>query len=105
MPRLPDDGAAAAPPRRRDGRSDPATQWLVEGLIPRGAIVAIADLDDGSPEHILADGCFDVVLYLHDRGAMDTRTVLFSAHWRDGLVPGWEPPAPFWIRQGPCGWG
>jgi hypothetical protein len=24
--------------------------------------------------------------------------VLLTVLWRDGLMPGYEPPAPFWIR-------
>jgi hypothetical protein len=73
------------------------TDWLIEGLIPAGAIVTIADLDDPTPEELLARG-FDVVIYLHGRGAMDGGPVLQSVHWRDGLAPGHEPPAPFWIQ-------
>jgi hypothetical protein len=74
------------------------TRWLVEGLIPAGAIVTFADLDDPPPQELLARG-IDVVLYVHDRGPASERPVLFSCHWREGLVPGHEPPKPFWIKR------
>jgi hypothetical protein len=64
-----------------------AARWLIEGLIPAGAVVGIADLGDGSPEDILALG-FDVVIYLHGRGEMDDGPVLLDVRWRPGLVQG-----------------
>ena len=78
------------------------THWLVEGLIPTGATVAVADLDDPEPSELIAQG-FDVVLYLHSRGAMDDGPVLLRAVWRPGLVPGQQPPAPFRVRLTPAG--
>jgi hypothetical protein len=78
--------------------SAPQREWIVKGLIPAGAVVAIADLDDPSPDEILAAGC-DVVLLLHDRGAIDDRPVLFEVRWRPGLMPGHKPPDPFCIRR------
>lgn len=85
-----------------DARAIELGGWLVEGLIPAGAIAALADLDDPSPSTLLAAG-FDVVLRLHARGEMTGGPVLLSCHWRRGLVPGCEPPEPSWIRQGPEG--
>lgn len=70
--------------------------WLVTGLIPRGATVAIADTEDGTPEEVLARG-YDVVLHLSEYELVD-HPVLLTVLWRDGLVPGCEPPAPMWIR-------
>jgi hypothetical protein len=71
-------------------------------LIPAGAIVAIADLDDPEPAELLRRG-FDVVLYLYGRGAMDDGSILLRAVWRPGLVPGRRPPAPFRVRLTPAG--
>lgn len=71
--------------------------WLVDGLIPAGAIVAVADLDDPPPSALIAGGA-DVVMLLHDRGAIGGEPVQLSVHWRPGLVPGHQPPPPLWIR-------
>jgi hypothetical protein len=70
-------------------------QWLVDGLVPRGALVAIADVSDGTPEDVLARG-YDVVMHL---GAVQlgVAPVLLTVVWRPGLVPGCQPPAPFWV--------
>lgn len=76
------------------------TRWLLEGAIPAGAIVGITDLDDPEPAELIARG-FDVVMRLHGRGEMLDGPVLLSWHWREGLVPGHEPPAPIWIRREP----
>jgi hypothetical protein len=85
-----------------DTRSLPGA-WVIEGLLPTGIVAALCDLDDPSTQTLLENG-FDVVLRLHGRGAMDDAPVLFSAHWRDGLVPGVEPLVPFWVRFDPaCG--
>jgi hypothetical protein len=72
------------------------TGWLVDGLIPAGALVTIVDCDDGTPQDALARG-FDVVIHL-GRSRLDDEPTLVTVFWRDGLVPGREPPAPFWIR-------
>jgi hypothetical protein len=72
------------------------SDWLVEGLIPTGALVTVADVDDGTPEDVLTQG-WDVVIHL-GRRELDDEPVLLTVLWRDGLVPGHEPPAPFWIR-------
>lgn len=76
-------------------------EWVIDGVVPAGVIAALADLDDPSPATLLENG-FDVVLRMHARGAMDDAPVLFSTHWRDGLLPGVEPPAPFWVRFDPA---
>jgi hypothetical protein len=78
------------------------TRWLVEGLIPKGAVVAVTDLDDPEPAELIRRGV-DVVLFLHGRGAMREAPVLLAVHWRAGLVPEHEPPKPFWIRPGSKG--
>jgi hypothetical protein len=75
-------------------------EWVIEELLPTGVIAALADLDDPSPATLLENG-FDVVLHFAAAGAMDERPVLLTVHWRDGLVPGVEPPAPFWVRFDP----
>jgi hypothetical protein len=80
-----------------DTRNLPAGDWLLEGAIPSGTVAALADLDDPGTKTLLAAG-FEVVLRLHDRGAMEDGPVRVSIHWRQGLVPGRQPPAPFWIR-------
>jgi hypothetical protein len=72
------------------------TRWLIEGLVPAGAIVGIADAEDGTPQEILDQG-FDVVLHLSEH-ELTTGPVLMTVLWRDGLVPGRRPPAPFWVR-------
>lgn len=92
-----DAGKRTSGPGDRDTTA-PARGWLIEGLIPAGVVFTVADLDDPPPDEIIAAG-FDVVLYLHDRGAIDELPVLLSVHWRPGLMPGLEPPAPFWIRR------
>jgi hypothetical protein len=74
------------------------TRWLVENLIPEGALVAITDLDDPEPDKLIRQG-IDVVIFLHERGAISAMPVLLSVHWRAGLAPGHEPPEPFWIRR------
>ncbi len=79
-----------------DTRHNPGG-WLLEGAVPKGTLAAFADQDDGSPEALLAQG-YDVVLYMHGRGAMEDRPVRFEVLWRDGLRPGESPPAPFWVR-------
>lgn len=77
----------------------PARAWIIEGIVPAGAVVAITDLDDPPPDELIAGGV-DVVLRLHDRGEMsDDQPVLLSAHWRPGLWPGEKPPAPIWVRH------
>ncbi len=81
-----------------DTRNHEPGGWLVDGLIPTGTIAALADLDDPSPKTLLAAG-FDVVVRVHDRGKTSDGPILLSCHWRRGLVPGREPPEPFWIRQ------
>lgn len=71
--------------------------WLVRDMIPAGAIVMVADLDDPAPDALLRRGA-DVVIRLHGRGAMDDAPVQVRVHWRPALVPGHHPPTPFWIR-------
>ena len=74
--------------------------WLIEGLLPSGALATVADLDDPEPDELLASG-LDVVLLLHDSGDQAFHSgapILFEVRWRDGLVPGHEPPPPFWVR-------
>jgi hypothetical protein len=73
----------------------PQDEWLIEGVVPRGVMFAIADVSDGMPEEILARG-YDVVMHL---GAvkLGAEPVLMTVVWRDGLVPGMEPPEPFWV--------
>lgn len=73
-----------------------SVEWLFEGLVPRGAIVAIADVEDGTPEQVLARG-HDVVLHLSKR-ELTHEPVLMTVVWRDGLAPGHRPPDPFWLR-------
>lgn len=78
------------------------TDWLIEGLVPAGALVTVADLDDPTPEELLAGG-IDVVLLLHDTGDgafRAGRPIRFSVHWRPGLPGelGCDPPAAFWVR-------
>jgi hypothetical protein len=70
--------------------------WLIEGLIPAGAIVGICDAEDGTPDEILAQG-YDVVMHLSEHNLV-AHPVLMTVLWRDGLVPGHKPPAPFWVR-------
>jgi len=76
----------------------PAQRWVIRGLIPAGAIVAVTDLDDPPPDELIAAGV-DVVLRLHASGAMTEAPVLLEAVWRPGLVPALEPPAPFWVQR------
>ena len=75
------------------------TDWLVEGLLPAGALATISDADDGDPYELLAQGV-DVVIHL---GSRDPQMLagdpfLLSVFWRDGLVDGCQPPPPFWVR-------
>jgi hypothetical protein len=75
------------------------TRWLIEGLVPAGALVTITDADDGDPQAMI-DAGFDAVLHL---GAADPATLsgepfLFTVLWREALVPGRQPPSPFWVR-------
>ncbi len=86
-----------------DARSIDPGGWVIDGLIPSGAIAAVADLDDPPPRTLLEAG-FDVVIRLHDRGEMSDGPVLLTCHWRRDLVPGREPPEPCWTRQEPDGW-
>lgn len=72
--------------------------WLIEGVAPSGAVIAIVDLDDPPADELLANGV-DVVLMLHDRGTMTRKPVLLEVRWRNGLVPGCDPPEPFWITR------
>lgn len=75
------------------------TEWLVEGLIPRGAIVAIADLDDPPPEALIERGN-DVVLHLAARGrAVAGSEVLLTTYFHERL--GLTPPEPFLVRFDP----
>jgi hypothetical protein len=97
-----DNGARG--PSIIDTRALPPGGWAVEGLLPGGAVAAVADLDDPSPGTLLENG-FDVVLRFAGRGAMDAGPVLVSVHWREGLVPGREPPPPFWVRFDPSRFG
>lgn len=80
-----------------DARGRPPGGWVIERVLPTGAIAALCDLDDPPSATLLENG-FDVVLHLAGRGAMTDRPVLFTACWREGLVPGRVPPAPFWVR-------
>jgi hypothetical protein len=80
-----------------DTRARPPGGWLLEGALPTGVVAALCDLDDPTPPALLENG-FDVVLQLAGRGAMTDRPVLLTVHWRDGLLPGLRPPAPFWVR-------
>jgi hypothetical protein len=93
-----DNGARG--PSIIDTRPRPPGEWVIDGVLPTGALAALADLDDPSPQTLLENG-FDVVLRLHGRGVMDDRPILFSVHWREGLVPGVEPPAPYRIKFDP----
>jgi hypothetical protein len=77
-------------------------EWVLDGLIPTGVVAAVADLDDGTPAEVLAQG-YDVVLYVHMRGRPHAGPVLFETLWRDGLHPGETPPAPIWARLTPAG--
>ena len=79
------------------------TRWLVEGLLPAGATLTVTDLDDPDPDVLIARG-YDVVLRLHDSGDEKCEAgvpILFTVHWRPGLVPGQEPPPAFWVRFDP----
>jgi hypothetical protein len=80
----------------RSARPEPC--WLVEHLVPCGAILAFADPDDPRVEVAFAGGA-DVVILLHGRGEMDDGPVLFEPHWQPGLISGWIALAPFWIRR------
>jgi hypothetical protein len=73
--------------------------WLLEGMVPAGAIVAIMDADDGDPQALLDNG-FDAVLHIggSDPDTLSGAPFLFSVFWREGLVPGRRPPQPFWMR-------
>jgi hypothetical protein len=73
--------------------------WLLENLVPAGALVTIMDSGDGDPQAAL-DAGFDAVLYLHsaDPETLNGRPFLFEVRWREGLVPGRRPPPPFWLR-------
>jgi hypothetical protein len=76
----------------------------MEGVLPAGAIVVFADPNDGTPEQVLARTGADVVFHL-GRVELTEEPVLLTVLWREGLVPGREPPAPFWIRFEPERYG
>ena len=78
-----------------DTRNLPAGDWLLEGCVPTGTVAAIADLDD-PPTATLFEAGFEVVIRMHGKGDMIGYPVKLSVEWRPGLVPGHEPPAPFW---------
>jgi hypothetical protein len=76
------------------------TDWLLEGMIPAGAIVVLLDDDDEIDPQAAIKGGADVVIYLHsaDPETLNGRPFLFEVRWRDGLVPGRCPPVPVWCR-------
>lgn len=88
---------ARIPGRRRD-----PVEWLVEGVVPASATVAVTDLDDPEPAELIRRG-YDVVVRLYGRGAMLDGPVLQRVVWRPGLVPGRRPPAPFYVVRTPAG--
>jgi hypothetical protein len=73
--------------------------WLIQDMVPTGAIVTIMDEGDGPAQAALNAG-FDAVLYLHsaDPETLNGKPFLFEVLWRDGLVPGRRSPAAFWVR-------
>jgi hypothetical protein len=56
------------------------TDWLVQGLIPAGGLVVIAE-DHPAPDELIRQG-FDVVLRMHGRGAMPEEGVVLNAGTR-----------------------
>jgi hypothetical protein len=69
-------------------------------VIPAGAVATITDLDDPPADELHAAGV-DVVMLYRDCGGLGPDPVRVEVSWRPGLVPGHEPPAPFWIRWNP----
>jgi hypothetical protein len=76
------------------------TDWVLDGVLPVGAILLVADPTDGTPEEVLACTGADVVVHF-GRTELDEEPVLVTVAWREGLVPGQRPPAPYWIRFDP----
>ena len=83
-----------------DTRGRPPGGWVLDGLIPTGGIVALADLDDPSPKTLLDNG-FDAVVQLQARGeALIGARVRVAVYRADRL--GVEPVTPFWVVFDPA---
>ena len=81
------------------------TEWLLQDAVPLGALIGLADANDGTPEAVLEEGGYDVVMHLGGSDPLLTSGApfLLTIAWREGLVEGAEPPEPFWVRWTPTG--